>query len=371
MRKIAPSKAAQIQPRRAPEPDEIKVRKPISLVWSLGTAATFAILFTGLLYIVNERRSSPAGENPAPAPAAASARTSQAEKPADPKPTSDRLAQNPALPQPNANTGAPDAMPTGALQPPPPPDAPAAPSPNSTDQGVATSAPAPAPAPRSQVPQSLARLPDDTVTPPDPPAADAQQPAQVDAVLPPPRAADLPTGSVTPAQDEAPALKIALAGKDIETECLADNVKHALDAVAAKFKNVSLVSTTILHTKNHAQGSERAKIHAACHGVDLRAKGQTDAVAAFLRKQDGIGAVQTFGDGIIHADAEGAEKSVTGTRPHHRVRKRTEAQPAPASPPVQPANATQPPTDPTADTGSVRAEAQPAQLPGPPLLINR
>jgi uncharacterized protein YcbK (DUF882 family) len=87
--------------------------------------------------------------------------------------------------------------------------------------------------------------------------------------------------------------------------CLPEGLRSVLLDVQARFGGVTLVSTTELHTDNHAKGSTRHKLHGGCKAVDFRVQGDLTAVVAYLRTRSEVAGINTYrNNGVIHIDAQ-------------------------------------------------------------------
>ncbi len=87
------------------------------------------------------------------------------------------------------------------------------------------------------------------------------------------------------------------------TDCLPAPLLAVLEDVQKRFGPVTLVSTTELHTHNHAPGGARHKMHAACRAVDFQVAGDLAAVAAYLRSRPEVGGVNVYKNNrVVHVD---------------------------------------------------------------------
>lgn len=148
--------------------------------------------------------------------------------------------------------------------------------------------------------------------------------------------------------DSAKPRSQAKAGQTVDEECLPTGLKTVLGELEAQFGAVTIVSTTHLHTDNHAAGSAREKMHSACQAVDIKTDADPSEVVAFLRGRPEIGGVQNYRNKVIHFDAKGAERTAMRqpasateddeqaepvkrkARPKPRARVRAQAQAEPA-----------------------------------------
>jgi uncharacterized protein YcbK (DUF882 family) len=88
------------------------------------------------------------------------------------------------------------------------------------------------------------------------------------------------------------------------TSCLSQGLRSVLQDVQARFGPVTLVSTTELHTDNHAKGSVRHKLHGDCQAVDFKINGELNAVTAYLRTRSEVAGINTYKNNrVIHIDA--------------------------------------------------------------------
>jgi hypothetical protein len=121
------------------------------------------------------------------------------------------------------------------------------------------------------------------------------------------------------------------------TDCLPPELRGVLADVAARFGEVTVVSTHQLNTGNHSAGSTREKLHHDCKAVDIRAdRSRIDEIKAYLRTRREIGGVESYRNGVVHMD-------VSGTAVASR---RTQGRPAPTQTAEQtaPADALQAPS---------------------------
>lgn len=103
------------------------------------------------------------------------------------------------------------------------------------------------------------------------------------------------------------------------TECLPAELKALVNDVAGRFGRVTVVSTTHLHTDNHARGSVRHKLHQACRAVDIKVEGDTRAVLRYLRTRPEVNGLNTYRNDLIHIDvAEGRQVARRAARPRSR-----------------------------------------------------
>jgi len=105
------------------------------------------------------------------------------------------------------------------------------------------------------------------------------------------------------------------AGAGAPTECLPNALRTVLADVAARFGQITVVSTHQLNTANHSAGSIREKLHHACHAVDFRPdRERIDEVKSYLRSRPEIGGVESYRNGIVHMDLKGSEVASGGGR---------------------------------------------------------
>ncbi len=132
-------------------------------------------------------------------------------------------------------------------------------------------------------------------TPPTPPKT-------IQAAVQPSSAAALQAPPALAAAAQAPAV---LASNDkAPTSCLSQGLRSVLQDVQARFGPVTLVSTTELHTDNHAKGSVRHKLHGDCQAVDFKINGELNAVTAYLRTRSEVAGINTYKNNrVIHIDA--------------------------------------------------------------------
>jgi hypothetical protein len=131
-------------------------------------------------------------------------------------------------------------------------------------------------------------------TPPTPPKTiqAAVQPAPAPAMAAPP-----PSVAA-----QAPA--VLATNSKVPTTCLAPGLHQVLQDVQARFGPVTLVSTTELHTDNHAKGSVRHKLHGSCQAVDFKVEGDLNPVTAYLRTRTEVAGINTYKNNrVIHIDA--------------------------------------------------------------------
>lgn len=90
------------------------------------------------------------------------------------------------------------------------------------------------------------------------------------------------------------------------TDCLPPALRAVLADVAARFGEVTVVSTHQLNTVNHSAGSIREKLHHDCKAVDIRPdRNRIDEVKAYLRARPEIGGVESYRNGVVHMDVAG------------------------------------------------------------------
>ena len=128
-----------------------------------------------------------------------------------------------------------------------------------------------------------------------PPQTPARPPAVASTTANSPTAAAQPNADVAP-KTAKPRAQAASDG------CLVEPARRILASVQSQFSGVTVISTTHLHTDNHSPGSAREKLHHACKAVDFKSSSAQGAITAFLRKQPGIGGVNSYRNGVIHFD---------------------------------------------------------------------
>ena len=121
------------------------------------------------------------------------------------------------------------------------------------------------------------------------------------------------------APEAAPTRGSVKAGATASTDCLPAELRAVIADLAARFGDVSVVSTHQLNTVNHSAGSIREKLHQDCKAVDIRAdRGGLDEIKAYLRTRREVGGLESYRNGIIHIDVSG-----TSLAPAPRPRSRT------------------------------------------------
>lgn len=132
--------------------------------------------------------------------------------------------------------------------------------------------------------------------------------------LPPPRPADPPSGATAlpppaveaqaPAAGTAELGDLVRVGAETPTLCLPNALKDGLREAAARFGAITLVSTTSLRSDNHAHGSARAKMHAACQALDFTPPpGKLKEVVAYLKSRGDLGGIEGYRNNVVHVDA--------------------------------------------------------------------
>jgi len=96
---------------------------------------------------------------------------------------------------------------------------------------------------------------------------------------------------------------------DAPTDCLPQALQTVLQALQAKFGQVTVVSTTHLQSDNHSRGSTRDKLHQACKAVDIRAAGDTREILAFLKSRPEVGGINSYRNRLVHFDLSSSYKS--------------------------------------------------------------
>lgn len=96
---------------------------------------------------------------------------------------------------------------------------------------------------------------------------------------------------------------------DAPTDCLPQALQNVLQALQAKFGQVTVVSTTHLQSDNHSRGSTRDKLHQACKAVDIRAARDTREVLAFLKSRPEVGGINSYRNRLVHFDLNSSYKS--------------------------------------------------------------
>jgi hypothetical protein len=80
--------------------------------------------------------------------------------------------------------------------------------------------------------------------------------------------------------------------------------------LGARFGAVTVVSTTHLHTDNHARGSVRAKLHEACKAVDFKINGEAKPVLAYLKSRPEVAGINVYrNNSLIHIDHNASQKA--------------------------------------------------------------
>jgi hypothetical protein len=87
------------------------------------------------------------------------------------------------------------------------------------------------------------------------------------------------------------------------TDCLPAALRAVLADVAARFGEVTVVSTHQLNTGNHSAGSIREKLHTDCRAVDVRPdRTRIEEIKAYLRTRPEINGVESYRNGVVHMD---------------------------------------------------------------------
>lgn len=154
---------------------------------------------------------------------------------------------------------------------------------------------APAQAPHPKTAESV-----NAPTPADEPAARRQGPEQ--------DAGDRRSAALRSEAAESEPPQQQRAASKAPTACLPAALKDVLSDVEALFGNVTIVSTTRLHTENHWRSSVREKLHAQCKAVDFRTLSPTKEVIAYLRTRPEVGGVNSYRNNVIHIDYAGGHK---------------------------------------------------------------
>jgi hypothetical protein len=90
-------------------------------------------------------------------------------------------------------------------------------------------------------------------------------------------------------------------------DCLSAELRAVLADVATQFGNVTVVSTHQLNTSNHSSGSIREKLHQDCKAADIRPdRSRIEDIKAYLRTRREIGGIESYRNGVIHIDTNGA-----------------------------------------------------------------
>lgn len=135
-----------------------------------------------------------------------------------------------------------------------------------------------------------------------PPPQAAEGPAVTASLSPPPPAR--PPVAATP--QPAPARGSLKTDATAATDCLPGELRSVLADVAARFGEVTVVSTHQLNTANHSSGSIRERLHHDCKAVDIRAdRSRIDEIKTYLRGRPEIGGVESYRNGVIHMDVSG------------------------------------------------------------------
>jgi hypothetical protein len=159
-------------------------------------------------------------------------------------------------------------------------------------------------------------------------------PATTPAPAPPSRPALAPA----PTSAGAAALKASAAAP---TDCLPSELRAVLTDVAARFGQVTVVSTHRLNTVNHSAGSIREKLHHDCKAVDISVdRSRIEEIKAYLKGRREIGGLESYRNGVIHMDVSGASVASTRVRPGMTTR-RTSVAEVPADALQAPAASTQ------------------------------
>jgi hypothetical protein len=99
------------------------------------------------------------------------------------------------------------------------------------------------------------------------------------------------------------------------TDCLPDELRGVLADIAARFGDVTIVSTHQLNTVNHSSGSIREKLHHDCKAVDIRPQRERiDEIKAYLRGRREIAGLESYRNGIIHIDVSSGRVAAKRTR---------------------------------------------------------
>jgi hypothetical protein len=123
-------------------------------------------------------------------------------------------------------------------------------------------------------------------------------------------------------------------GAAAPTECLPPGLRAVLADVAARFGDISVVSTHQLNTANHSSGSIREKLHHACNAVDFRPdRERVEEVKKYLRGRPEIGGVESYRNGVVHMDLKGSEVASASARPRRQATAQAAAAEVPQSPP--------------------------------------
>jgi hypothetical protein len=146
--------------------------------------------------------------------------------------------------------------------------------------------------------------------------------AEPQAVEGPVATASLPA-SAPPARPAASAAAPAMTRGALKTDasaatdCLPPELRTVLADVAARFGEVTVVSTHQLNTINHSSGSIREKLHHDCKAVDIRPdRTRIDEIKAYLRGRQEIGGIESYRNGIVHLDV--SNTAVASARPRAR-----------------------------------------------------
>jgi Peptidase M15 len=98
------------------------------------------------------------------------------------------------------------------------------------------------------------------------------------------------------------------------TDCLPAALRAVLADVAARFGEVTVVSTHQLNTGNHSAGSIREKLHTDCRAVDVRPdRTRIEEIKAYLRTRPEINGVESYRNGVVHMDVSAT--AAAGARP--------------------------------------------------------
>lgn len=123
---------------------------------------------------------------------------------------------------------------------------------------------------------------------------------------PPQAAAPAATAPAAVAPPGAAPKGLIKADATASTDCLPVALRAVLADVAARFGEVTVVSTHQLNTGNHSAGSIREKLHTDCRAVDVRPdRTRIDEIKAYLRTRPEINGVESYRNGVVHMDVSG------------------------------------------------------------------
>lgn len=274
-------------------PFQAVARPPSSLAWRLGGAAALALVLAGALMVLDEHsgNGAPASADVSVPPrvsAAAETLTAAAGKRFTSSAADDTSAVPATSPAPPVAFVPLAVSPSGVVERPP-------------DVASTPAEAAPAPLGAAGVPRphpasgALAALAEPVVTGSFWAATEAPAKATREA----------PVAVLAPHPVAKPqAVASVELNSGVSLGCLPEGLKTVLADLGRRFEGVTIVSTNVLHTHNHARGSARERFHLTCNAVDFTVDGRPSEVTAFLRRRPEVGGVQSYRDGVIHADGK-------------------------------------------------------------------